>query len=85
MRPEPFVSPTTSPKETEGSGDENADGFAREHTWRKCSLVHKIIQHVEYSAPMARVNISAQNATTHLKGGGGEGEGGKLAFANSQG
>ena len=26
-----------------------------------------IIQHVEYSAPMARVNISAQNATAHWR------------------
>ena len=32
---------------------------------RKCSFVTKIIQHVEYSVPMARAAEIAQNATVH--------------------
>ena len=43
-----------------------ADSLARAHTWRKPSLVHKIIQHVEYSAPMARVPKIAENCTAPL-------------------
>ena len=31
------------------------DSFSSAHTWRNCSFVTKIIQHVEYSVPMARV------------------------------
>ena len=44
-----------------------ADSFARAHTWRKCSLVHKIIQHVEYLAPMARVTQCTGNDTAHWR------------------
>ena len=44
-----------------------ADSFARAHTWRKCSLVHKIIQHVEYLAPMARVTKFTENDTAHWR------------------
>jgi hypothetical protein len=31
------------------------DSFSSAHTWGKCSFVTEIIQHVEYSLPMARV------------------------------
>jgi hypothetical protein len=37
--------------------------FSSAHTWRKCSFVTGIIQHVEYSVPMARMAEIAQNAT----------------------
>jgi hypothetical protein len=39
--------------------------FSSAHIWRKCSFVTEIIQHVEYSVPMARVAEIAQNATAH--------------------
>ena len=41
------------------------DSFSSAHTWGKCSFVTEIIQHVEYSVPMARVAEIAQNATAH--------------------
>jgi hypothetical protein len=41
------------------------DSFSSAHTWRKRSFVTKIIQHVEYSVPMACVAEIAQNATAH--------------------
>jgi hypothetical protein len=41
------------------------DSFSSAHTWRKCSFVTEIIQHVEYSVPMARVAEFAHNATAH--------------------
>ena len=41
------------------------DSFSSAHTWRNCSFVTEIIQHVEYSVPMARVAEIAQNATAH--------------------
>jgi hypothetical protein len=41
------------------------DSFSSAHTWRKCSFVTEIIQHVEYSVPMACVAEIAQNATAH--------------------
>jgi hypothetical protein len=42
------------------------DSFSSPHTWRKCSFVTEIIQHVEYSVPMAGVAEIAQNyATAH--------------------
>jgi hypothetical protein len=41
------------------------DSFSSAHTWGKCSFVTDIIQHVEYSVPMARVAEIAQNAPTH--------------------
>jgi hypothetical protein len=41
------------------------DSFSSAHTWRKCSFVTEIIQHVEYSVPMARVAEIAQNVTAH--------------------
>ena len=44
-----------------------ADSFARAHTWRKCSLVNKIIQHVEYLAPMARVTKCTENDSAHWR------------------
>ena len=44
-----------------------ADSFARAHTWAKCSLVYKIIQHVEYLAPMARVTKCTENGTAHWR------------------
>ena len=51
------------------------DSFSSAHTWRKCSFVPDIIQHVEYLVPMARVqDISAQNGHRTL---------GELAYANS--
>ena len=36
-------------------------------TLRKCSLVRKIIQHVEYPALMARVTKIAEQDTAHLR------------------
>ena len=51
------------------------DSFWSAHTQRKCSFVIDIIQHVEYSLPMARVAEIAQNASAHW---------GELAYANSQ-
>ena len=36
-----------------------------QHTWGKYSLVHQIIQHVEYLVQTARVNKSSQNVTAH--------------------
>jgi hypothetical protein len=41
------------------------ESFSSAHTWGKCSFVTEIIQHVEYSVPMARVAEIAQNATAH--------------------
>jgi peptide methionine sulfoxide reductase MsrB len=38
------------------------DSFSSAHTR---SFVTEIIQHVEYSVPMARVAVIAQNATAH--------------------
>jgi hypothetical protein len=49
------------------------DSFSSAHTWGKCSFVTEIIQHVEHSVPMARVDEIAQNATAL----------GELAYANS--
>ena len=34
-------------------------------SWRKCSRVHKVIQHVKYLAPMARVAKCIGNDTAH--------------------
>ena len=42
------------------------DSFSSAHTWRtKCSFVIDIIQHVEYSVPMARVAEIAQTTPPH--------------------
>jgi hypothetical protein len=41
------------------------DSFSSAHTWRKSSFVTEIIQHVEYSVPMASVAEIAQNAIAH--------------------
>jgi hypothetical protein len=41
------------------------DSFSSAHTWGKCSFATEIIQHVEYSVPMACVAEIAQNATAH--------------------
>jgi hypothetical protein len=41
------------------------DSFSSAHTWKKCSFVIEIIQHVEYSVPMACVAEIVQNATAH--------------------
>jgi hypothetical protein len=52
------------------------DSFSSAHTWGKCSFVTEIIQHVEYSVPMARVAEIAQNAGHRTLG--------ELAYANSR-
>ena len=44
-----------------------ADSFARAHTWRKCSLVNKIIKHVENLAPMALVTKCTENDSAHWR------------------
>ena len=43
-----------------------ADSSKGAHTVKKCSLVHKIIQHVEYPALMARVTKIAEQDIAHL-------------------
>jgi hypothetical protein len=44
-----------------------ADISEHMHTVRKCSLVHKIIQHVEYPTMMARVAEIAEHDTAHWR------------------
>ena len=47
--------------------DSWADSSKRAHTVSQCSLVHEIIQHVEYSELMARVTKIAEHDTAHLR------------------
>ena len=47
--------------------DHCADSSERARTVRKCSLVPKIIQHVEYPTLMARVTKIAEKDTAHLR------------------
>ena len=44
-----------------------ADSSERAHTVRKCSLVHEIIQHVEYPTLMARVAKITEYDTAQLR------------------
>ena len=44
-----------------------ADSSESAHTVRKCSFAHKVIQHVEYPALMARVTKIAEYDTAHLR------------------
>ena len=44
-----------------------ADSSERAHTVRKCSFVDKIIQHVEYPRPMARVAKNTEYDTAQLR------------------
>ena len=47
--------------------DSWADSPKRAHTVSQCSLVHEIIQHVEYSELMARVTNITEHDTAHLR------------------
>jgi hypothetical protein len=44
-----------------------ADSSEHVHTVRKCSLVHEIIQHVEYPTMMARMAEIAKHDTAHWR------------------
>ena len=47
--------------------DHCADSSERAHTVRKCSLVPKIIQHVEYLTLMASVTNIAEKDTPNMR------------------